>query len=277
MPRLGQNRIGRLAACIAGDTDNDAFDYRRHVDLDEFFARFEDMPQPGDEDSRHVRAVKFLSACNRTSLGESRLPVGVESVLREVLNIGEFDDEQTRDVALWHVAEILDGYRVRIETDVDGEVRLMSTATSKHQSLIDAELHTAFGQVLNESDLHAARVHYGNAKRMIRDGDYPNAAKESVCSVESCLCTLTGERDVKKALKLAVKAGLPKPLDGLIEKLYAWRGNEPGIAHGSNELPDVERADAEFALSMAAAINLYLRERLVRDTPPEKPHDLAVF
>lgn len=53
------------------------------------------------------------------------------------------------------------------------------------------------------------------------------AAMEAVCSVESCLCTLTGERDMKKALKLAVKAGLPKPLDGLIEKLYAWRGNEP--------------------------------------------------
>lgn len=62
-------------------------------------------------------------------------------------------------------ADILDDYRLRIETDVDGEVRLMSTATSKHQSLIDADLHTAFGQVLNESDLHAARVHYGNAKR----------------------------------------------------------------------------------------------------------------
>lgn len=103
MPRLGQNRIGRLAACITGDTDNDAFDYRRHVDLDEFFARFEDVAQPGDEDSRHLRAVKFLSACNRTSPGESRLPVGIESVLREILNIGEFDDEQTRDVALWHV------------------------------------------------------------------------------------------------------------------------------------------------------------------------------
>jgi hypothetical protein len=42
-------------------------------------------------------------------------------------------------------------------------------------------------------------------------------------------------------------------------------------------MPDVERADAEFALNMAAAINLYLRERLVRDTPPERPQDLSVF
>jgi hypothetical protein len=99
MPRLGQNRIGRLAACITGDTDNDAFDYRRHVDLDEFFARFEDMAQPGDEDSRHVRSVKFLSACNRTSLGESRLPVGIESVLRETLSISA--SSKTSRPATW--------------------------------------------------------------------------------------------------------------------------------------------------------------------------------
>ena len=82
--------------------------------------------------------------------------------------------------------------------------------SSKHQSLIDAELHTAFGSVLNESDLQSARVHYGNAKRMVREDDYPNAAKEAVCSVEACLSTLTGEKSVKKALRLATNAGLPR-------------------------------------------------------------------
>jgi hypothetical protein len=51
----------------------------------------------------------------------------------------------------------------------------------------------------------------------------------------------------------------------VIEKLYAWRGNEPGVAHGSKELPTVTRADAQFALNMAAAVNLYLRERLLGD------------
>ena len=34
-------------------------------------------------------------------------------------------------------------------------------------------------------------------------------------------------------------------------------------------LPDVERADAEFALNMAAAINLYLRERLLKEELPD--------
>jgi hypothetical protein len=269
MPRLGQNRLGRLAGCVTGDIDSDAFDYRRHEDLENFFARFEDAPAWDDEGSRHTRALRFLTACNRSPLGESRLPVAIESVLREMLNVGEFEDEAKRDTALAVVKAALDSYRVAIETDFDGEVQIVSTASSKHQSLIDAELHTAFGSVLNESDLQTARVHYGNARRMVREGDYPNAAKEAVCSVEACLSTLTGEKDLKKALRLATKAGLPKPLDGVIEKLYAWRGNEPGVAHGSDELPDVERADAEFALNMAAAINLYLRERLLREESPD--------
>jgi hypothetical protein len=83
---------------------------------------------------------------------------------------------------------------VAVETDVDGKVRIVSTASSKHQSLIDAELHTAFGGVLNESDLQTARVHYANAKRMVREGDYPNAAKEAMCSVEVSLDAHGGER-----------------------------------------------------------------------------------
>ena len=98
----------------------------------------------------------------------------------------------------------------------------------KRQQLIDAEIRTAFGSVLHESDLNTARVHYANAQRMIRGGDFPNAAKEAVCSVEACLSTITGEDDLKKALRKATQAGLPRPLDGVIKKLYAWRGERAG-------------------------------------------------
>jgi hypothetical protein len=61
-----------------------------------------------------------------------------------------------------------------------------------------------------------------------------NAAKEAVSSAESYLKTLTQENDFKRALRKAVQAGIPQPLAALIEKLYAWRGDEPGIApeHG---------------------------------------------
>lgn len=265
MPRLGQNRLGRLAACVTGDVEHDAFPYRRHVDLDDFFARIGGVPAWDNEGSRHTKTVQFLGACNRTPLDESRLPQGIEAVVKAMLNVGEFEDAPERDAALVLVHEIMEGYHVLIETDFDGEVQIVSTASNKRQQLIDAELHTAFGNVLHESDLNTARVHYANAQRMIRGGDFPNAAKEAVCSVEACLSTITGEDDLKKALRKATQAGLPQPLDGVIEKLYAWRGNEPGVAHGGKELPAVTRADAQFALNMAAAVNLYLRERLLGD------------
>jgi hypothetical protein len=245
--------------------EHDAFPYRRHVDLDDFFARIDGVPAWDNEGSRHTKTVQFLGACNRTPLGESRLPQGIEAVVKAMLNVGEFEDAPERDAALVLVHEIMEGYHVLIETDFDGEVQIVSTASNKRQQLIDAELHTAFGNVLHESDLNTARVHYANAQRMIRGGDFPNAAKEAVCSVEACLSTITGEDDLKKALRKATQAGLPQPLDGVIEKLYAWRGNEPGVAHGGKELPAVTRADAQFALNMAAAVNLYLRERLLGD------------
>lgn len=258
---------------MCGGTEGSSFPYRRHVDLDAFFPSVAGAPAWTDPDaSRGERAFQFAAACNGTPLGDSGLPIAIEAVVVHLLGLGEFDDAAERDAALEEIAEILDGFHVAVEVDGDGEVRLRSARTSHRQSLIDAELHTTLGDLLHESDLKVARVHYGNAQRLLKAGDYPNAAKEAVCSVESYLSSLTGERDLKRALRKATEAGLPKPLDGIIEKLYAWRGNEPGIAHGGDEVPTVTRADAQFALNMAAAVNLYLRERLVvADCGPEPP------
>ena len=62
--------------------------------------------------------------------------------------MGEFKDAPERDAALSLVHEIMEGYHVLIETDFDGDVQIVSTASNKRQQLIDAELHTAFGSVL---------------------------------------------------------------------------------------------------------------------------------
>jgi hypothetical protein len=249
--------------------EDSSFPYRRHVDLDAFFPSVEGAPDWEDpEAGRGERSFQFAAACNRTLLGPSGLPVGIETLVRHLLDLGEFDDTDQRDAALREISEILDSYHVAVEADSDGAVVLRNARGDRRQELIDAELHTAFGEALHESDLRVARVHYGNAQRLLRAEDFPNAAKEAVCAVEACLSTLTGERDLKKALRRATDAGLPKPLDGIVEKLYAWRGNEPGIAHGGDEVPAVTRADAQFALNMAAAINLYLRQRLLTDDDP---------
>jgi hypothetical protein len=285
MPRLGQNRLQRLASCITGDQTGGPFDYRRHADLENFFKRFTRTPiwtDTGDPDwedeaGRYARTMNFLGACNNTMPGAVGLPMGIEDVIHEMLDLGEFEDESARDSAVREVQKILDGYRLTVDVAPDGQVRLASNVWSKHQQVIDKELHTAVGDILHESDLKAARLHYANARRMLGTDDFPNAAKEAVASVEACLSSLTGENDLRKALRKATAAGLPKPLDGVIEKLYAWRGNETGIAHGSKDMPSVTRADAQFAVNMAASVNLYLRDRLLTDAPKEKKEGLILF
>lgn len=268
MARLGQKRIRTLASFLCGDDETQPFEYKRHADLDVFFAAHQGPPAIWDEPaggSRPTRATAFLSSCNQTPAGESGLPVAIEAVLGAILDVGEFESVEKRSEAIELVRTLLDGYHVTVDLDFAGRVQLRSTAVERRQGLLDAELHNAFGEVLHESDLEVARVHYVNARKQMEAGDFANSVKESVCSVEACLIALTGESDFKKALRRATAAGLPKPLDQIIEKLYAWRGNEPGVAHAGDTVPAVFEADAQFARNMAAAINLYLRKRLVDD------------
>lgn len=262
MPGLGQNRLSRLATCICGDGESGNFDYRRHADLDAFFPSVEGGPTSwtDPEASRHERAYQFTAACNRTDPGRSGLPRAIETVIREVLNLGQFDDVPQRDAAVREVQEILDGYHVAVDVNFDSEIRPRSTRTDARQRVIDAELHTSFGEVLHEADLRVARVHYVNAKRLI-DDDFANAAKEAVCAVEACLCTLTGERELKKALRQATDAVSRNPWPQLSTSCTLGGATSPG-AHGANRTPAVTKADAQFALNMAATINLYLRQRL---------------
>lgn len=263
--RLGRNRINRLAACITGDHESGVFPYRRHVDLDEFFKGFPEVHWQDDQaDSRNTRAARFLNACNRSEVGSNGAPKQLEQVLLSLLDLGEFDDRDTQQAAINEVNQVLDGYDLLVDARATGELEVVDTRRGRGQRLLDAELQTAFGDILHESDLRVARVHYANAQRLLTDGDFANAAKEAVCSVEAYLRALTGEADVKKALRKAASGGVPKPLDGVIEKLYAWRGNEPGVAHAGADPPSVTRADAQFAINLAAAINLYLREKLVQ-------------
>lgn len=47
-----------------------------------------------------------------------------------------------------------------------------------------------------------------------------------------------------------------------MKKLYAYRGDEPGVSHGASEVPDVDARDAQFVVNLAAVVGLYLRRKL---------------
>ena len=57
---------------------------------------------------------------------------------------------------------------------------------------------------------------------------------------------------------MAKKGTIPKPLDQAIQKVYAYRGSEPRVAHGAVQASKVTVDEAEFVLGMAAAIIIYL-------------------
>jgi hypothetical protein len=58
---------------------------------------------------------------------------------------------------------------------------------------------------------------------------------------------------------------VPAPLAAMVTKLYAYRGDESGVAHGDEDLPDVDRDDAQFVVNLAAVIGVYLTAKLIVD------------
>jgi hypothetical protein len=93
------------------------------------------------------------------------------------------------------------------------------------------------------------------------NSDTENCIKDAVGAIESVGRVLVNN---KKALlddiiKKAVKDGvIPQPLDQTITKLNAYRGSEPGVAHGATGELMKKEDEAELVLSMSAAIIIYL-------------------
>lgn len=266
MPRLGRNRVARLAGFVCGDDASAPFPYRRHVDLDDLFDDFA-LALPGWESEdgyRSQRAFDFVNECNRTDPGVSGFPEEIESLVFRLLDIGEFDSVEKRDEAVEEIRKLLDGYGVELRPK-EFSFELVPDKHDARQAAVEQTLLTVFDSEVDDTELDVARIHFRKAKHLmlLDQPDYENSVKESVGSVESLLKTLTGEKDFAKALRVASGVGIPKPLTELVKKFYAWRGDEPGVGHAGTRAPTVTRADAQFAYNQAAVINSYLRERLV--------------
>lgn len=266
MVRLSPRQIQTLANFVCGDTSG-PFGYRRMVDIDAFFEFTGAEPVGSVEGgSRWTSACGFIESCQRSQAeGESGLSREVEKVIEALLDRREFDSDADRDEGVRMVNEALRGVPVEVRVAGDGSVRAVSTKRTRSQVVLDEQIHTAFGTVIRESDLAAARTHYSKAKRYLSgpERDYENAAKEAVSSLESLVLALTGESDFARAVKKAAAADLlPRPVDEIAIKLYAYRGNEPGVAHGHANAPDVTEDEAELVFNLAAALAAYCGKRL---------------
>jgi len=128
---------------------------------------------------------------------------------------------------------------------------------------IDAKVKEA-RYLLKEPEFKGADEHFEKAIKALNvrpNPDVENCIKDAVSAIES-----VGRIIVKndKALlsdiikDMAKKGTIPKPLDQAIQKVYAYRGSEPGVAHGAVQASKVTVDEAEFVLGMAAAIIIYL-------------------
>jgi hypothetical protein len=91
--------------------------------------------------------------------------------------------------------------------------------------------------------------------------DVENCIKDAVAAIESVGRIIFGDDNalLDNIVKNAVRKGvIPQPLDQTITKLYAYRGNEPAVAHGGTEPSKVTVNEAEFVLAMSAAMIIYI-------------------
>ena len=118
--------------------------------------------------------------------------------------------------------------------------------------------------LLKGGEFQGADQHFEKAIRALNIRPLPdveNCIKDAVSAIESVGRVIVGDDKalLDDIIKNAVTIGaIPKPLDHTFLKVYAYRGNEPGVAHGSVDLSKVTEAEAELILAMSAAMIIYL-------------------
>jgi hypothetical protein len=224
-----------------------------------------------DAGSRFTSACAFVEQADESdTAGDSGLSRDTEQILEALLDRREFDSAEQHRSVVMSVRDTLAGLPLDVVADDTGQIEIRSTRRDRGRKILDERIHTAFGEVLSGENLASARHHYGKAKGFLetREPDYETSCKESVCTIESLATALTGEKDLQTAIKRAARAGLiPRPLDDMIIKIYAYRGNEPGVGHGQAAAPTVRRAEADLLFDLAAALGRYLRVALTAEPP----------
>ena len=128
---------------------------------------------------------------------------------------------------------------------------------------IDARVEEA-RYLLKEPEFKGADEHFEKALKALNtrpNPDVENCVKDAVSAIESVGRIIVNDEKamLSDIIKKMARSGLiPRPLDEAIQKVYAYRGNQPGVAHGLVGTSKVTINDAEFVLAMSAAIIIYL-------------------
>ena len=140
---------------------------------------------------------------------------------------------------------------------VDGKVEKVGSG------FIDAKVKEA-RYLLKEPEFKGADEHFEKAIKSLNERPNPdveNCVKDAVAAIESVGRVIVSDDKalLDDIIRNAAKKGvIPKPLDQTFQKVYAYRGSEPGVAHGAVATSKVTEAEAELILAMSAAMIIYL-------------------
>ena len=118
--------------------------------------------------------------------------------------------------------------------------------------------------ILRDSDLAGPDEQFQKAIGFYNprpEPDLENCVKEAFSAVEGVARVLLGDDSLtlSKALKqIRQMKDVHPTLIGLLDKLYAYRGDAEGVAHGQTRPKEVRPEDAEFALGVSASAIVYL-------------------
>jgi hypothetical protein len=128
---------------------------------------------------------------------------------------------------------------------------------------VDAQIKEA-RYLLKEPEFKGADEHFEKALKALNirpKPDVENCVKDAVSAIESIGRIIVNDdramlSDIIK--NMAKDRTIPKPLDEVIQKIYAYRGDQPGVAHGLVGTSKVTIDEAEFVLAMSAVVIIYL-------------------
>ncbi|MBI2907779.1 MAG: hypothetical protein HYX92_09005 [Chloroflexi bacterium] len=127
------------------------------------------------------------------------------------------------------------------------------------------------GALLADPRFRGADEQFGKAIECLSrrpDPDEENCVKDAVGAMEAVANILAGTTGVQLNRLLdqePYRAGVPTAIRISIEKLYAYRGATPGVAHGQVGQSVVGIEEARWVLAISAATILYFVSKFSRD------------
>ena len=110
--------------------------------------------------------------------------------------------------------------------------------------------------------------------------DIENCIKEAVGAMEGVAKILTNRSKdtLGKILPDLVKDGIvKKPLNKIMDSIYGFRGDQPGVGHGQYKPSDLDITDAEFVLNTCASGILFLCKKFEIKQPDFRSGDDMPF